>query len=82
MGFLMDIRSGKRPGSSGHAIVAWMFIGAALGFLAATFFPQFGYAPVVIAGAAGAAIGLYAEFGTSSLARVLAVPGFPLEFIW
>ena len=42
MGFLTDIRGGKRSGAFGYAIVAWMVIGASIGVGSAMLFLQFG----------------------------------------
>jgi uncharacterized membrane protein len=82
MGFLTDIRSEKRNGASGYAIVAWMIIGASIGVGSAMLLLQFEFGiPIfaTIGGLLGMSVGFYAEWGTSKLAKLLAVPGMILD---
>ena len=84
MGFLTDLRSGKRDGAFGHAIVAWAIIGASVGIGSALLFLQSENAiPMLttIGGLLGMSIGFYAEWGTSKLAKLLAVPGMILGLV-
>ena len=84
MGFLTDIRSEKRNGASGHAIVAWVIIGASIGVASAILSQQLEIGiPVfaTIGGLLGVSVGFYAEWGTSKFARLLAVPGMILELV-
>src|SRR5262245_57966401 len=82
MGLLMDIRSGKRLQTAGYAFVAWLIIGAGLGGLAGALLPGPMYVGGAIGALAGVLIGLYAEWGASAVAKVLAVPGMVLAMIW
>jgi hypothetical protein len=85
MGFLTDLRSGKRSDASGYAIVAWAIIGASIGVGYALVFLQSQSAIPILAtigGLLGMSIGFYAEWGTSKLAKLLAVPGMILELVW
>jgi xanthosine utilization system XapX-like protein len=78
MGFLADLRSGKRDGAFGHAIIAWAIIGAGTGIVSALLFLQSENAIPILAtigGLLGISVGFYAEWGTSKLAKLLAVPG-------
>jgi len=80
----MDIRSGKRARTFGDAIFAWVIVGAGIGIGAALLFSQTDrVVPILtlIGGLAGAAVGLYAEWGTSRFAKVLALPGMLLLII-
>jgi uncharacterized membrane protein len=82
MGFLIDIRGGKRSGAFGYAIVAWVIIGASIGVASAMLFLQFGVPTfATIGGLLGMSVGFYAEWGTSKLAKLLAVPGMVLELV-
>jgi hypothetical protein len=84
MGFLTDIRGGKRSGAFGYAIVAWVIIGASIGVASAMLFLQFeGGIPMfaTIGGLLGTSVGFYAEWGTSKFAKFLAVPGMILELV-
>jgi hypothetical protein len=84
MGFLTDLRSGKRDGAFGHAIVAWAVIGAGIGIGSALLFLQSENATPILAtigGLLGMSVGFYAEWGTSKFAKLLAVPGNILELI-
>jgi len=74
MGLLMDIRSGKRFQTRGHAFVAWLIVGAGLGWLASGLVPELRHLLEAVGALAGTLIGLYAEWGTSTPARLLAVP--------
>ena len=85
MGFLTDIRTGKRDGAFGHAIVAWAIIGASIGIGPALLFLQSESAIPILAtvgGLLGMSVGFYAEWGTSKFAKLLAVPGMVLELVW
>jgi hypothetical protein len=84
MGFLTDIRGGRRGGAFGYAIVAWMIIGASIGVVSAMAFLQFESGiPIfaTIGGLTGMSVGFYAEWGTSKFAKLLAVPGMMLELV-
>ena len=84
MGFLTDIRSGKRDGAFGYAILGWAITGASIGVASAMLLLQFESGiPVfaAIGGFLGISVGFYAEWGTSRFAKVLAVPGRILELI-
>jgi hypothetical protein len=83
MGLLMDIRSGKRGNASAGALVFWIVAGAALGFGASQLLPRVSseswmYLWTVAGGLLGAAVGFYAEWGTSVLARTLPFPASSL----
>jgi hypothetical protein len=85
MGFLTDIRGGKRSGTFGFAIVAWVIIAASIGLASAMLLPQFEHRIAIsamIGGLVGMSVGFYAEWGTSTFARLLAVPGMILEQLW
>jgi hypothetical protein len=85
MGFLTDLRTGKRSDASGYAIVAWALIGASTGVVSALLFLQSESAiPIfaTIGGVLGMSVGFYAEWGTSKFAKLLAVPGMILELVW
>jgi uncharacterized membrane protein len=84
MGFLTDIRGGRRSDAFGYAIVAWAIIGASIGVASAMLFlhvesgiPIF----AAIGGLFGVSVGFYAEWGTSKFAKFLAVPGMILELV-
>jgi len=82
MGVIGDFRSGKRGGSGG-GIVFWPIIGLALVFIASygtDSFDKFGWMLAVLGAVVGLGIGLYAEFGRSALAKILALPGFLIWF--
>jgi len=86
MGLLMDIRSGKRGSASGGAILFWIVAGAALGFGPSQLLPRVSseswmYLWTAAGGLLGAAVGFYAEWGTSRLARILALPGIIVDLI-
>jgi hypothetical protein len=84
MGFLTDIRNGKRDGAYGCAIVAWGIIGASIGVGSAILFGQFDSAVPVLAtlgGFLGVGVGFYAEWGTSKLTKLLAVPGIIVDLV-
>jgi uncharacterized membrane protein len=84
MGFLTDIRAEKRNSAFGYAIVAWGIIGASIGVATAMLLLQFEIGiPVfaTIGGFLGISVGFYAEWGTSKLAKLLAVPGIILELV-
>jgi hypothetical protein len=87
MGFLADIRSGKRDrdGLGGYAIIFWLIAGLGVGCglgasvgvgtdMALLPFALFGLM-------SGCCIGFYAAFGKTSLARFLALPGILLGAI-
>ena len=87
MGFLSDIRSGKRDPASlgGYAVIFWLcagFIaGGGLGYRLAGASENAGLVFVLAGATIGACIGFYAAFGETRLARVLALPGLPLQLI-
>jgi hypothetical protein len=86
MGFLMDIRTGKRGILGASAIVFWCVAGSALGLCAmwmlSNVLPNSLHYPVVVAGGlVGGMVGFYAAWGTSWLARLLAIPGTIVDFI-
>ena len=84
MGFLTDIRSGKRESAFGHAVFAWAVIGACIAVASAMLAPQFeDRIPIfaAIGGLLGVSVGFYAEWGTSKFARLLAVPGTILALL-
>jgi hypothetical protein len=81
MGLLADLRSGKRDGAFGHAIIAWAIIGTGAGIVSALLFLRSENAIPILAtigGLLGMSVGFYAEWGTSKLAKLLAVPGMIL----
>ena len=78
MGVIGDFRSGERGGSGG-AIVFWPIVGLALVFIVSygtDGFDKFGWIFAVMGAAVGLGIGFYAEFSKSTLAKILALPGF------
>jgi hypothetical protein len=83
MGFLRHIRDNTNEFAVG-AIVFWFIAGAALG-IAAAMALNFPAAPASIiafvAGLLGLCVGFYAAWGTSRVARILALPGAILELI-
>ena len=86
MGLLIDIRNGRRVVSGLGAIIFWLAAGAALGFGETGLFPNSlpestAYVPVLVSGALGCLIGFYAAWGTSTLARVLAIPGVVVDIL-
>ena len=84
MGLMKDIGSGRRVRTFGNALVAWAIIGAGLGIAVALLFSQSERVIPILAllgGLAGAAVGLYAEWGSSYFAKVLALPGMLLSII-
>jgi ABC-type antimicrobial peptide transport system permease subunit len=84
MGFLTDLRSGKRGDAFGHAIFAWAIIGASIGIGSALLFVQSENAIPILAtigGLLGMSVGFYAEWGTSKFAKLLAVPAMILELV-
>ena len=86
MGMLMDIRSGKRGTAGASAIIFWFVAGSALGFGATWMLssvpPNSLLYLLVLPGALlGAMIGFYAAWGTSRVARVLAIPGIFVDLI-
>jgi len=88
MGFLDDIRSGKRGFDidGAFAVIFWIAAGAALGFgftlASAKPLPQAAVNfLIVIGGVMGSAVGFYAAWGVSLVARVLAIPGVIVSFL-
>ena len=84
MGFLTDLRTGKRSDVSGYAIAAWAIIGASIGVGSALLFLQSENAIPILAtigGLLGVSVGFYAEWGTSKFAKLLAVPGIILDLV-
>jgi hypothetical protein len=86
MGLLMDIRSRKRGNAGAGAIVFWFVAGSALGFGAIWMLPSVPasslfYLLVLPGVLLGAMVGFYAAWGTSRLARFLAIPGMIVDFI-
>ena len=86
MGLLADIRNGKRDGGNGaFAVFFWIAAGAvlALGVGAAASLPGSVVGPLmVVGGLAGSPVGFYAAWGASRVARVLAIPGVVLGFLF
>jgi hypothetical protein len=83
LGFLRDIRNGGSQ-FGGGAVVFWLIAGVALGVGLATLLHLPAAAVGVaafIAGVLGIGVGLYAGWGTTRLARVLALPGAIFELI-
>jgi len=87
MGLLSDIRSGKRdPAGLGvYAVIFWpctgSIAGGGLGYYLVGASEKTGLAFVLAGATIGACIGFYAAFGGTRLARVLALPGLPLQLI-
>ena len=88
MGFLRDIRSGERGHDFGGAyvVVFWIVAGAALGggvaMVSGKLLPGSAVGFLVPVGVAlGSAIGFYAAWGVSVVARVLAIPGLIVGFL-
>jgi hypothetical protein len=76
MGLLDDICKGRASWSPG-AIFFWLVVGGLVGFGADRLIGSgyLGLVFVVCGMLAGLAVGLFAAFGTSRMARVLAAPG-------
>jgi hypothetical protein len=86
MGLLIDIRSGKRAATGPGAIIFWLAAGTALGtgtvgILANPLPDSRLYLLVLVGGILGGIVGLYAAWGTSALARVLAIPGIIVDVL-
>jgi hypothetical protein len=88
MGFLSDIRSGKRGHDFGGAcaVIFWIAAGLALGggvaMVPAKPLPGSAVGVLVVVGVVlGSAIGFYAAWGVSVVARVLAIPGLIVGFL-
>jgi len=88
MGFLRDIRSGERGYDFDGAgvVIFWIAAGAALGVGVALVpaKPLPGSAVgflALVGGVLGSAIGFYAAWGVSAVARVLAIPGLIVSFL-
>jgi hypothetical protein len=88
MGFLDDIRSGKRGFDIDGAVVVifWIVAGTALGFGVAQAraipLPQSTVNLLMLVGAVlGSAVGFYAAWGAPLVARVLAIPGVIVSFL-
>jgi hypothetical protein len=85
VGFLTDIRSGKRAVTGPGAVIFWFAAGMVLsGGIAALAgasesFPL--YLLTVPGALLGAMVGFYAAWGTSRLARVLAIPGIIVDVL-
>lgn len=81
MGLLMDIRSGKNDafGLGVYALIFWLIAGGGFGVMIASFstanvekaFSIFGFVGALL----GLAVGFYAAWGTSTLAKILRIPG-------
>jgi hypothetical protein len=83
LGFLRNISSGASQ-FGGGAIVFWCFVGAALGVGSAMLLHLPAAAVGVaafITGVLGICVGLYAAWGTTKFARILALPGAIFELI-
>jgi hypothetical protein len=88
LGLLRDIKNGPnqplRGLVAGGAVVFWAIVGGALGFGLANFASLPTGATTVAACVGfgvGISLGFYAGFGTSDLARVLALPGAIVELL-
>jgi hypothetical protein len=80
MGLLTDIRNGKRGASSPGSIIFWFVAATGLGvgtlWVLTGALSESGLRSVALpAGVLGLAIGFYAAWGTSAVARALALPG-------
>jgi hypothetical protein len=82
LGFLRDISNGASQ-FGGGAVVFWWFMGAALGIgLAMLHLPAAAVAVAAfVASVLGICVGLYAAWGTTKFARILALPGAIFELI-
>jgi hypothetical protein len=77
MGLLMDIQCEKRAAADGPgAAIFWLALGASIGVVAAKLLggPASMSLLAAIGGGIGGTVGLYAVWGTSKLAWVLALP--------
>jgi hypothetical protein len=85
MGLLTDIKSGKSGARGPGAIIVWLAAGAALGAGLAQMMPHptesVGAVLALMGGIIGIAIGFYAAWGTSKLAKVLAAPGIIVDVL-
>jgi hypothetical protein len=91
MGLLIDIRSGKRAVTGPGAIIFWFAAGIAAAGTALGFgLPQtpanpspdgVAYLLTLIGALVGMAVGFYAAWGTSLLARALAIPGVIVDLL-
>jgi hypothetical protein len=80
MGLMMDLRSGRRSTWCGAGnFIFWVLAGGGAGSAIVLVDPQITDAGrfffTLLGGCIGAAIGFYATFGESTLARILEVPG-------
>jgi hypothetical protein len=84
MGFLRDIRTGERGHDFGSAyvVIFWIAAGVALGGSVALLPAKHAIGFFVLVGVVlGSAIGFYAAWGASVVARVLAIPGLIVGFL-
>ncbi|HML06749.1 MAG TPA: hypothetical protein VK430_01300 [Xanthobacteraceae bacterium] len=88
MGLLRDIRNGaSEPGGgwgAAGAVLFWAIVGGALGFGLATALNLPATATSVLIGIGlvlGFCLGFYAGLGTTTLARILSLPGVILELL-
>lgn len=75
MGFLQDLRGGKTTGRL-ISIFVWLFVGGGVGALVGNYLPGAAAAAVLtfLGCLVGLGLGLYAAFGVSRMARILALP--------
>ena len=87
MGFLTDIRTGKRDsaGLGVYALIFWLcagsIAGGGLGYYFTGVSEKSGLAFLLAGAALGSCIGFYAAFGGTRLAKMLALPGLLIEAI-
>jgi cbb3-type cytochrome oxidase subunit 1 len=83
VGFLRNLNDKATP-FGGGAVVFWGIVGVAAGVTLATLLHWQDTPTVVVSGAGGVlglCFGLYVATGTTTLARVLAVPGALMELL-
>jgi hypothetical protein len=86
MGLLIDIETGKRGAAGPGAIIFWGVAGAAIGiataWMVANLLPtSLLYLLAGVGEIFGLVVGFYAAWGTSVLARILAVPGIIVDVL-
>jgi hypothetical protein len=85
MGFLIDVRTGKRAVTGPGGVIFWFAAGLVLGggiaALAGASESSLLYLLTVPGALLGTMVGFYGTWGTSRLARVVAIPGIIVDVL-